>query len=87
MNNEKGTIKFITPTPVGQEEEKKKEPNHEDYNSREMYAIEDRKINPVKLVIVLVILAIIIYIIVTKTLPMLDQLKPKNPEAFINLLK
>ena len=84
MKDDKNQIKIITPTPVQDgDDEKKNKIHHEDYNSREMYAIQDRKINPVTLIVMLLILAGIILIIIFVTVPLLDQLKPE--EAFILL--
>lgn len=85
MNNEKGTIKIITPTPVKDGDNEKHEPNHEDYNSREMFAIQDRKTSPVKLIIGLLILGAIIAYIVLVTIPSLNSLK--LPEDFIQYLR
>ena len=84
MNNEKGTIKIVTPTPVTDDDEKK-EVHHEDYNNREMFAIQDRKVNPIKLIIVLLILAGIITYIVLVTIPSLKSIE--IPEGFIYFLR
>ncbi len=84
MNNEKGTIKIITPTPVKDDDKEKHEVNHEDYNNREMFAIEDRKTSPIKLIIALLILGAIIAYIVLVTIPSLNSIK--LPEGFIQFL-
>lgn len=88
MNDDKNKIKIITPTPVtDDDDDKKNKIHHEDYNSREMYAIQDRKINPVTLIVMLLILTGIILIIVFVTLPLLDGLKPEEAVILLRNLQ
>ena len=89
MNDKKETFKIITPTPANEDgEDKKKKINHDDYDNREIYAIQDNKVNPVKLIIVLAILGAIIYYIVTVTIPAFQStMNPKPTTGYINILK